>query len=200
VGTTNHGTYVTAANARAWSSGIDTIDNYGGLRGLYVHAGMDIEPDWKDSSTTTSWEVAFKNAGSHLIDDFGSADGCPTVYSTTTITCNNGWTVATRGQASYKFAGGNPIPEMYNSTGSQARQWVVMSRYSATTGNGYIYPVGSLTQYQACNDTGNPCSGLKNTAGTGHAQLDTEFRNAGLGLVADFLYTAPDMTWGVSSP
>lgn len=99
--------------------------------------------------------------------NYGDAAGCPPYGN-----CNNGWTQDDVWYISWGCGIAAPLPEIYTTTGSQAKEWYRLVKYSISKnpGNPMIIS-GTMTQYQACIDQGDPCSGTNNTPEQGWTQL-----------------------------
>jgi hypothetical protein len=57
---------------------------------------------------------------------------------------------------------------------ANARQWQSVSLYGFLNHGSSMSFEGSLAQYQACLDLGNPCTGVDNTADEAWSQLHSE--------------------------
>lgn len=185
VGTTNYGslfassTETARALGVAWAQMINEINAWFTTNGYatQVHAvgANDIEPAWNGVAVTRAWVDGYDSVNLYDYYDFGSADGCATRSTPTKTTCANGWT---RDDVWYKAYGtrpGFPIPEIYNTRGTNAEQWALLSLYSV---NYKGYPIeyhGVLTQWQACQQVDDDqCAGVDNTPATGWLQLYNE--------------------------
>jgi len=182
-GTSTSGGTVTAAAGAALAAAARSVDQQ--FRSLvyqqvYAVGANDIEA-WSQSSADTAainWFNGYAGySGRPIFFNYGSADGCPSTAVPTASSCNPGltadmiWTVSWSGPA-------YPLPEIYNTVGTQAKQWKYLSLYSNNTKKaGYFIFQGTMTTYQACQQNGN-CSGINNAPSTGWTQLSTQLATA----------------------
>ena len=165
-GVTNDGSGINSAAANAlgtaWGNMIKDLNSWIVTRGmqyqLTTFGALDAEPSWGPYSYSQAWATGFMASNLNYYD-FGSADGCP---PSGTGSCNNGWNQADE----YALAWGNRtaigVPQIYLST--QAQQWAAISAWgNAHTSSGPILWAAALSQYQACKDHGDPCTGEDNT-------------------------------------
>ncbi|MFD2023993.1 peptidase inhibitor family I36 protein [Promicromonospora aerolata] len=109
--------------------------------------------------------------GRRPLVNFGSADGCPTSSVPSAGSCNAGlsadtiWYVSTRGAA-------RPLPEIYTTTGSQAKQWKNLSLYAHRKGAAMSFPA-VMAQRGACDQRGG-CTGTDNSPATAWTQLNEQ--------------------------
>lgn len=109
--------------------------------------------------------------GRRPLVNFGSADGCPTSSVPAAGSCNAGlnadtiWYVSTRGAA-------RPLPEIYTTTGSQAKQWKFLSLYAHRKGAAMSFPA-VMAQQGACDQRGG-CAGTDNGPATAWTQLNEQ--------------------------
>jgi hypothetical protein len=121
--------------------------------------------NWIDGYNSYSNKVFFVNCG--------SADGCPTSSIPSATSCNPGLPAETIWRVSWSGIAW-PLPEIYTTTGSQAKQWKYLSLYSYTNHGGKLsFAQGLVTQYGACQQVGG-CSGTNNTPSAGWDQLNTQ--------------------------
>jgi hypothetical protein len=102
------------------------------------------------------------------IYNFGDAAGCTQDGSTTA--CNNGWTQERVWWVSEGFALARPLPEIYTNSGSMARQWYQLARYTDARHSADMVIAGTLTQFGACQQVGG-CTTTDNTPSQGWTQL-----------------------------
>ena len=99
-----------------------------------------------------------------MLINHGAAGGCPQSGTTSTSgTCNNGWTQEDVWWVSWGAAPSYPQPEIYATTGANANQWQQLSLYSVLKHGGRMSILGPLSQYGACQKMGG-CSGTDNTS------------------------------------
>lgn len=209
IGTNTYQNGVNAAHAAAWAQAVDPLHSNFALdyRGqVMVTAGIDAEigaSPWNPPSVDIAWVDGYIANGTcapgkaateaACLYNFGNAQ-CP---ETGFGNCDDGWSMDNLWYVSYgarESANTNPfvlpLPEIYNTIGSNARQWQNMSLYSATCANpcqpaatgrsGAMHFVGALTQYMACQQVetqGQSCSGVDNDPTTGYLQLASQLGN-----------------------
>jgi hypothetical protein len=174
IGTSNNGSSVTYDHGRAWAQMVNAtvnqfIDNCCIISQVIASGAIDAELGWSGPTATRAWVNGYESANQQWLYNFGDAAGCPPYGS-----CQGGWTTADV----YYISWGNPsswaVPQIYNETAAQARQWQRISLH-AYKQTGFIMDfLGSMAQWQACQDKNLPCSGLNNTAGTAWTQLRNE--------------------------
>ena len=124
--------------------------------------------NWIDGYNSYSNKVFFVNTG--------SADGCPTSFIPSPTSCNEGLPAETIWRVSWSGVAW-PLPEIYTTSGSQAKQWKYLSLYSYTNHGGRLsFAQGLMTQYGACQQVGG-CSGTNNTPSAGWDQLNTQLHS-----------------------
>jgi len=174
IGTNNSAGTVTsaagAALARVARTGWATADTNGWTQAHTIGAN-DFEA-WGHTSSgaaaARSWISGYNSTeGRVFLVNIGSADGCPTTSIPTPSSCNAGLTAETIWKVSYSGAA-YPLPEIYTTSGSQAKQWKYLSLYSVTTHGKKLTFQGVLTQNGACGTT---CPGTDNTPAAGWKQL-----------------------------
>ena len=121
--------------------------------------------NWIDGYNGYSNKVYFVN--------FGSADGCPQTSTPSATSCNAGlpaesiWRVSWSGVA-------YPLPEIYATSGANAKQWRYLSLYSALNHSSKFLFKGVMTQSGACSQSSGGCPGADNGPATGWDQLNTQ--------------------------
>jgi hypothetical protein len=175
IGTTNNGTEVASngyqqgrafANFVRWIT--DDVAAGGASSQVKVRAAIDVEMDWNTFPDTREWFQGYDSLSNTPIYDFGDAAGCTQNGSTTS--CNNGWTQERVWWVSEGFPLARPLPEIYTNSGSQARQWYQLARYTHIRHSVDMLIYGTLTQFGACEQVGG-CTGTSNTPSEGWTQL-----------------------------
>jgi hypothetical protein len=172
MGTTNHGSHVGYNHGVAWANMVDATNAYfrnNCCISSQVNAvgGNDIELGWNPPSVTFPWIRGYDSANSWSMINFGDAAGCPPYGS-----CSGGWTIDDVWWASWGASPDWPLPQIYNETGANAREWYRISLHGYTAHSGAsMYFIGSMAQWQACTDRGYACTGTKNTAAEAWTQL-----------------------------
>lgn len=170
IGTSNYRGQTNASHGRAWAQMVNGVvawivqSGYGSQ--LDVAGASDMELDWNTAAATRAWADGYDGADTRGYFNFGDAAGCPPYGS-----CNNGWTQADVWYVSYGVSPAFPLPEIYTTNGSMAAEWYRLSLHGYTAHGSAMWIVGEMTQYQACKDTGNPCTGTNNTPSAGWNQL-----------------------------
>lgn len=194
IGTTNFGSGTTNGHGQAWANMVDaTNDQFANncciADQVWATGGSDMELDWNSPSATRAWANGFNTAASWWYNNFGDAAGCPPYGS-----CNNGWTQADIYYVSWQLPTAWPFPQIYNTTGANAKQWQRISLHGYTQhGQNPMYILGAMAQHQACLDTGNPCTGVNNTAAQAWNQLYNEL-NSDSRTAQDLPYST-DISW-----
>ncbi len=167
---------------------------------ISIHAGSDMQLAWNRPDATLAWLDAYiahfdgGDSPSIVLFDFGSCEGCSyidrdgQVCATesclnpgfeTTLRDQNGergesWTW-NLGEVLYKAAGSGltlPIPEIYSTDGTHARQWYGLSRYSLDTHSGLV-AIPFLSVLTQCKSETEACSSRSdgNTPSEGWHQM-----------------------------
>jgi len=135
------------------------------------------------STASRNWIDGYNSyANKVFFVDNGSADGCPTTAIPSPTSCNAGLPAETIWRVSWSGIAW-PLPEIYTTSGSQAKQWKYLSLYSYVNhSNGrLVFSQGLMTQTGACNQNGG-CTGTNNSPSAAwdqlNAQLDSDSRTA----------------------
>jgi hypothetical protein len=179
VGVNNIGSAVTYQHGSAWAVMVKNIDSYLSANGyasqVHVKAAGDMELDFNDATHTRAWVDGYK--ASYKTDlslyNVGTSDGCPYPAQPNWVCgtikhinwgSENVWYISWGATPAY------PLPEIYLTNGVNAGQWYFLSLYGYTKHNQRLSFQGSLTQLQACSQTGG-CPGLNNIPANGWKQL-----------------------------
>jgi len=174
IGTNNSAGTVTsgagAALARVAKTGWATADANGWTQAHTIGAN-DFEAWGHPASSSTAaaqWLSGYNGtSGRVFLVNIGSADGCPTASVPSAGSCNAGLNAETIWKVSYSGAA-YPMPEIYTTSSSQAKQWKYLSLYALAKHSRKLTFLGVLTQSGAC---GTSCPGADNTPATGWNQL-----------------------------
>jgi hypothetical protein len=196
IGTTNAIGFNTSASwiqghGAAWAGMVDTISSQvaaccGGR--VSVVGGSDMETEvppvnFTGAYSTTLWVNSYVGASACVP---GAGDlGCLYNYGTNSAnpsgSCStaplNPWTYCDVWFISWGVKKGTdrmarPLPQIYTTSGTNADGWHDLSSYSVTIQHdGFISPVGSLTQRGACQQKTTCAATVKNTSGQGWLQL-----------------------------
>lgn len=129
---------------------------------------MDIEGAWNTYTNTKSWLDGYKAVSSRSFYNYGDCN-CPEVYSP----INNDhigpplfqrdWSYNRIHEVSYRgIPLKYPLPQIYHTTGSDARKWQGLSKWAVVNGYGKIIFGELLTTYGRCLQGAN-CTGIDNT-------------------------------------
>ena len=160
---------------------------------IAISGSVDIEPGWGPADQARSWVDGYVATTDIRLWNFGSADGCP--QSVGRLTCGNKWTVDDVLWVS-SHAGPNVIamPQIHTQSGSQARQWAVLSARALELGK--PLRIGAFTvQTAACAQVRGGCPTTGVSAWDGWIQL----RNAldAIPITVGTQFGAPmDIRWG----
>ena len=175
IGTTNRGTQVRDngyQQGRAFANFVRSITSQVAAAGasgqVTVTGAIDVEMDWNTFGDTREWYLGYDSLSNTTIYNFGDAAGCTQDGSTTA--CNNGWTQERVWWVSEGFALAHPLPEIYTNSGSMARQWYQLARYTDARHSADMVIAGTLTQFGACQQVGG-CTTTDNTPSQGWTQL-----------------------------
>ena len=161
IGTTNRGTQVRDngyQQGRAFANFVRSITSQVAAAGasgqVTVTGAIDVEMDWNTYGDTREWYLGYDSLSNTTIYNFGDAAGCTQDGSTTA--CNNGSTQERVWWVSERFALTHPLPEIYTNSGSMARQWYQLARYTDARHSADMVIAGTLTQFGACQQSGAP--------------------------------------------
>ncbi len=215
IGTSNYpGNYnpsITFEHGAAWATMVNDVNYYLAenthnelMQQVDAVGANDIELSWNSYEATKAWLDGYDSLNQYDLYNYGALPGCgwlknpdtqcgsyPHLWSKEQI-----WTVI------YGMGPIYPLPEIYLTSGLNAEQWYLLSVYSYQNHGVPVGFVGSLTNYQACQQRGG-CSGegwaIDNTPEQGWSQLynllNSDYRTAqGLRWATDILWTDPDKT------
>jgi hypothetical protein len=160
-------------HGRAWASMVRDLrawsDRY--HRGYFSFYGAwNAEPSWSTYNKAEHWMWGYNSLpGRVALHANNAADGCPTSTSTNGA-CNNGWTQYWVWRLSWQYDPALPVPQIYATSGANARQWHQIDLYGVRRGDG-LYFYGAMAQRAACRTIGSTCSGINNTADQAHDLL-----------------------------
>jgi hypothetical protein len=125
------------------------------------------------STASKNWIDGYNSYSNKVfLVNYGSADGCPTASIPSATSCNVGLPAETIWRVSWSGIAW-PLPEIYTTSATQAKQWKYLSLYSYTNHGGKLsFSQGLMTQYGACQQRG--CSGTNNTPSAGWDQLNSQ--------------------------
>ncbi|HVP20311.1 MAG TPA: hypothetical protein VMS73_00465 [Anaerolineaceae bacterium] len=185
LGTTNYHTKISntadfANHGSAWARMVNDLNTWfsgQGYAGQVLAVGAnDIELSWNTPAITKAWVNGYNAAHKYDWYDFGTLDGCAVRSYPDYAKCGNGWTREDAWYVVYGTRPAWPLPEIYMTSGLNAQQWALLSRYSYTAKRYPFIFVGVFTQMQACAQAPGQCAGVDNTPAAGWNQLYDELR------------------------
>ena len=185
IGTTNDqlsNTQAASGHGAAWSQLVTSVENWirdpahpGVPQVEQVYGAMDFEPAWGPAAAAAAWSSAYGASYTQPYYDFGAAE-CQYPYDGSNRACSNYWLTSDR----YQVAWGQPaawaIPEIYTNSGSNASEWLAISKWGANYGSaGHITFRAALAQHEACVERpGDPsCVGADQGPQTAYDQLQS---------------------------
>jgi len=184
VGTNNCGpgyctdSEVTFQHGEAWALMVNKVN--GDLEEeeyfeILAMGASDIEIAWNSPGVTRDWVEGYDSVNSYSLYYYGDAQGCPT-YRTfgANIYCDNGWYMDDVWYLAFGAGFNKPFPLIYATGGENADQWYSLSAYAYERYGRRMDIKGSVTQYQACIQTGYTwCQEnyVNNTPAQGYTQL-----------------------------
>ena len=194
-GTSNYGSYVSYGHGQALANSVNNINSWLSTQGYtqYITAagGSDMETSWNSPATTRSWADGYNSTHQYGLYNYGDAGGCPKSQGGT---CNGGWTQGDIYYVSWGVPAGYALPEIYNTTGTNAAQWQQVSLWGyLNSSQGKITFSGAMTQYDACVQNGG-CTGTNNTPSAGWSQLYNSV-NSDSRTAQSTLRWSTDMSW-----
>lgn len=194
-------------HGRLWAQMVLSVNSWLAEQGyaaqVYAAGANDMELSWATPALTRAWVDGFNayDNGSAIYYNYGACEGCPQSYysSYDQWVGYNGWTPADLWYISWGVQPAWVVPEIYLSTGANARQWQTLSKYAAVKKGLRIDFSGVLTQYGACQQRGgcvNEETGIDtmNTSQEGLNQLwtytynDIDTRMKGIRWATDIRY------------
>jgi hypothetical protein len=161
VGTSNDGTVTDGRLGADWGTVVTAVAagaSRDGYRNVAVQGAVDAEPGFGPFPHFEGWEWGdrsgrgYVSTSKSLINDFGSADGCPqSLGRYSDAMCGNGWTTEDEYDAVWGWKPNEATPEIYfngcNGYAEQANQWADISAYGAhNQKSGMVHFVGPLDQ------------------------------------------------------
>ncbi|WP_418063512.1 hypothetical protein [Pimelobacter simplex] len=154
-----------------------TTDGVSWYRQARPVGGNDFEdwgrPAWLNGASR-AWIDGYNGvSGARPMLNYGAAGGCPTSSVPGVGSCNAGLNAETIWRVSWSGTA-YPLPEVYASSGANAKQWRYLSKYAVTAhGSKFFFP-GVMAQSGACSQSAAGCPGTGNGPGAAWNQLDTQ--------------------------
>lgn len=159
-------------HGKAWSKMVRTVhdwarQNYSGAN-VWIVGATDFEPAWSTKSKANLWTHGydFDHPDRRPLYAVNSSDGCPPVGG-----CLGDWDQQALYHVSYEHQPARTAPQVYNESGTQATQWLEISKWGhQNSGFGAIWFEIVTTQRRACGQVGG-CAGRNNKPHDAHIQL-----------------------------
>jgi len=154
------------AHGRAWGTMVRDVATW--VATYYpaharIYGAYDVEPSWSSPWKAHHWTAGYDGTpGRPGLYANASADGCPTETATGGA-CNNGWNQGWVWHNAWEFASALPFPQIYATSGVNARQWQLVDLFATTRLGDGMYFYGTMAQRGACQQVGG-CPGTDNTA------------------------------------
>jgi hypothetical protein len=204
VGTNNNGNAVNFAHGQAWAQMTNSIGAWFAANAsqAQVAGANDIEVDFGPPSQAYDWLSGYDSVNTYFMYNFGDAAACPESGTTSTpAACitqlNLGWDQEEIYHVSYGSPPAQAIPEIYNVTGANARQWQQIKLYAYLRYGRMFEISGVLTQHEAClsRPPADTCHGnTDNKPQNGYTQLLNEM-NSDSRTQQGTLRWLTDITW-----
>lgn len=182
LGTNNSGGDVTYAAGDALATSAKTAIANLQDAGNYYDQGRPVGAndfeDWGQgtslNSKSRSWINGYNSvSGRPIFVNYGAAGGCPQSSVPSPSSCNPGLNAETIWQVSWSGVA-YPLPEIYATSGANAKQWRYLSKYSIVEkGSSKFIFKGVMAQSGACSQSGG-CSGTDNTPSEAWDQLNNQ--------------------------
>ncbi len=158
-----------------------------------VYGAWDAEPSWSAYRKADMWMQGYNGyPGNRPVHAHFSADGCPR-DSANGGGCSNGWSQHGIWRLSWWYDPALPMPQIYATSGVNARQWQKIDEYGARHHNDGMVFGGLMTQHRACQQKSG-CKGISNLPHQGHDQLLSTL-NANQLTRQPYLETVTDISW-----
>jgi len=158
-----------------------------------IYGAWDVEPSWSAFAKADRWMQGYNGfPGRRPLHVHASADGCPR-DAATGGPCNNGWNQYFVWRLAWWYDPSLPLPQVYATSGVNARQWQKLAEYGARSRHDRIVFSGVMTQWGACQQRGG-CNLTNNRPEQGHDQLLLNLQSSPL-TYQDHLDTVTDIRW-----
>ncbi len=163
-------------HGKQWAQMVLNVNNaliaQGPASQVYAAGANDMELSWATSSLTRAWVDGFNDYdnGSAVYYNFGACEGCPQSYYSGIGSWTGGkdysWDFDDVWYISWGIQPAWVVPEIYLSTGANARQWQTLSEYAARHKGARIDYSGVMTQKGSCDQRGGCTFSTSDTANT----------------------------------
>ena len=183
VGTNNYGRYVECYHGIEWAGMVNRLNDWlvevGFNNKIYITGGNDMELGFNSFFNTRDWINGYNSINKYPLYDFGDAQSCPTertykdkICTSTAYGDNYTWYMSYVRQIAFGTESNYPLPLIYNTLGTNAKQWYSLSSFSVDLYGGKMEILGAVTQWQACQT--RACPGIDNEPAKGWQQLYDE--------------------------
>lgn len=125
------------------------------------------------NTASRNWINGYNSwTGRPIFVNYGSASGCPQSSVPSPTSCNPGLNAETIWRVSWSGVA-YPLPEIYSTSGANAKQWRYLSRYSYNNHGSKFLFKGVMAQSGACSQVGG-CAGTDNTPSEAWNQLNNQ--------------------------
>lgn len=171
-------------HGEAWAEMINSLYSWTNTNHptMSVYGALNLE-DWSQDNYNDSNEwmhgYDYDAPNDRPLLVMASLGGCPTTpndpnHDSYSNSCSWSWTQWRYYHLVWWHSPAMPIPENYNESSTQAKQWRVLADYSAHAGKGVMTMFSVMSQWEACEQQGG-CSGTKNTPTAALNQMTTQF-------------------------
>jgi hypothetical protein len=171
IGTSNYGRGVSFRHGVAWAEMVNAANRWvveQGHVGKVDFAGAnDIELSWNGPRMSKNWVRGYDSVAEWPYYDYGDAAGCPPRGD-----CVGAWKPEDVWYVAWGARTAWPLPQIYTSNGSMARQWYRLSLYSFLRHGWRMTIAGVLSQRIACRQSSDPCHGMNNSPAKAWGQLN----------------------------
>jgi|GEM_PF-3279744 hypothetical protein len=162
IGTNNAGSRFSPGHGYAWAMMVNAVNEWVMQENFqyreYVAGASDIEVEYNPAQASENWVNSYVAGAQTIYFNYGDATGCPIDDAPTNRACAHNWMQSDVLDVSEGNGDGVALPEIYNTTGYQAKQWQSLSYLAHTMAGANALPiVGALTQYGACHSPGRHC-------------------------------------------
>lgn len=151
------------SHGRAWAAMTRDLSNWAAAHypgHVRIYGAWDAEPSWSSFAKAEQWMHGYDGvSGARPLHANNSADGCPQ-RSSENGSCNNGWNQYALWHLSWQHDPALPIPQIYATSGANARQWHMIDAYGHRHHRDGMTFSGVMSQRTACGETSSSCSGI----------------------------------------
>ncbi len=173
--TTNLYTNIGYTHSLRWATMINNLKTFIDSRSygaqISVMGGINLELNFGKPTATRTYVDGYASITNISFLNIGSCEGCPRDTNPTAIP-DNEWTLEDIWYVSWGNVRAYPLPQIYAENGVSAAQWQFLANWAwQNRQQSNIDYKGVITQFQACIDRNDPCSGTKNSPEQGWQQF-----------------------------